>query len=253
MNNTTASLPLLLKELRLNAFVKNWEKLSHAATDEQWLPQEYLAKLCEEEVAERYHKRLLRMMRDSQLPPSKSLVDFEYTAVPSIKANQVNLLIQDMSWVDRHENLLLFGPSGVGKTHLAAAIGSVLVEKNIRTKFITATAIVQLLQKAKQELELVQALEKLDKYAVLIIDDIGYVKKSDLETSVLFELIAHRYESGSMIITSNQAFGDWDKMFDDNMMTVAAIDRLVHHACILELKAESYRKKQSMERKNKTR
>ena len=89
----------------------------------------------------------------------------------------------------------------------------------------------------------------MDKYAVLIVDDIGYVKKSSDETQVLFELIAHRYETGSLIITSNQPFSAWDKIFDDNMMTVAAIDRLVHHATIIEMKGESFRKKTSMKRK----
>ena len=95
-----------------------------------------------------------------------------------------------------------------------------------------------------------EALGKLDKYAVLILDDIGYVKKSKLETNVLFELIAHRYESGSLIITSNQPFSEWDSIFSDTMMTVAAIDRLVHHAQIIEIQAESYRKRQSIRRKN---
>ena len=95
-----------------------------------------------------------------------------------------------------------------------------------------------------------EALGKLNKYAVVILDDIGYVKKSELETNVLFELIAHRYESGSLIITSNQPFSEWDSIFSDTMMSVAAIDRLVHHAQIIEIQAESYRKRQSIRRKN---
>lgn len=118
-------------------------------------------------------------------------------------------------------------------------------------KFTSATSIVQSLQQARAELTLAEALTRLDKYAVLIVDDIGYVKKSSQETQVLFELIAHRYETGSLIITSNQPFSAWDQIFDDNMMTVAAIDRLVHHATILEVKGESYRKKVSMKRREK--
>ena len=98
---------------------------------------------------------------------------------------------------------------------------------------------------------LADVLNRLDKYAVLILDDIGYVKKSEMETQVLFELIAHRYETCTMIVTSNHAFSEWDKIFDDNMMTVVAIDRLVHHATILKLDAESYRKKESLKRKEK--
>ena len=105
-------------------------------------------------------------------------------------------------------------------------------------------ALVQLLQQAKRDLELMKIMTQLDKYQVIIIDDIGYVRKTDAETQVLFEFIAHRYESGSLIITANQPFSEWDHIFPDNMMTVAAVDRLIHHASIIELEGESYRKAQ---------
>jgi len=106
---------------------------------------------------------------------------------------------------------------------------------------------VQLLQQAKRDLDLMTAMTRLDKYQAIIIDDIGYVKKTDAETHVLFEFIAHRYESGSLIITANQSFSAWDNIFPDSMMTVTAIDRLIHHATIIELEGESYRKKQQLE------
>ena len=109
-------------------------------------------------------------------------------------------------------------------------------------------ALVQSLQQAKRDLDLMIAMTRLDKYQVLVIDDIGYVKKTDAETQVLFEFIAHRYESGSLIITSNQPFSQWDQIFPDTMMTVAAIDRIIHHATIIEIEGDSYRKKQSLKK-----
>ena len=147
---------------------------------------------------------------------------------------------------------MLFGASGLGKTHLAAAIGHGLIAQSIRVKFTSSTALVQQLQKAKEVLSLDEALKKLGKYELLILDDIGYVKKSDSESQVLFELIAHRYERNSILITTNQAFSEWDSIFGDNMMTVAAIDRLVHHADIYEIAGDSYRKKQAMKLNHKT-
>lgn len=247
-----ASLPVLLKELKLASFTKHWEDLAQKALDEQWLPQTYLAALCEQEAAERYEKRLQRFTREAQLPPGKHLSQFDFTSVSNINKNQITALTQQPHWVKQAENLLLFGASGVGKTHLASGIGYALIDQGVRVKFTSATNIVQSLQQAREELTLAEALTRLDKYAVLIVDDIGYVKKSSQETQVLFELIAHRYETGSLIITSNQPFSAWDQIFDDNMMTVAAIDRLVHHATILEVKGESYRKKASMKRRKQT-
>jgi DNA replication protein DnaC len=152
-------------------------------------------------------------------------------------------LKDNTQWALQADNVLLIGPSGVGKSHIAAALGHHLIEQGIRVKWIAATALVQLLQQAKQELDLMGVMSKLDKYRVLIIDDIGYVRKTDSETQVLFEFIAHRYESGSLIITSNQPFSHWDQIFPDTLMTVAAIDRIIHHATIVEIDGDSYRKK----------
>ena len=244
-----AALPLLLKELKLTSISKQWEPLAQKALDEQWLPQQYLVDLCEQETAERYQRRLQRYLREAQLPPGKQLASFDFSAAEGIQQNQLTALIQQPQWVKRAENVLLFGASGVGKTHLACAIGYGSLEQGIRVKFIPATQLVQQLQQARINLSLADELARLDKYPLLIIDDIGYVKKSSEETQVLFELIAHRYETGSLIITSNQPFSAWDQIFDDNMMTVAAIDRLVHHATILEVKGDSYRKKTSLQRR----
>jgi len=139
---------------------------------------------------------------------------------------------------------MLFGPSGVGKSHLANALGLKLIDEGVRVKYYTGIGLVQQLQQAKSTLMLGSFMSKLDRYRVIMIDDIGYVKKTESETSVLFEFIAHRYESGSLMITSNQPFSQWDNIFPDSMMSVAAVDRLVHHARILNIEGESYRTKQ---------
>lgn len=159
-------------------------------------------------------------------------------------------LAQTTEWLDSGCNILVFGPSGTGKTHLCAALGRSIVELGKRVKFVTATALVQQLQLAKLQLELQPLLAKLDRYDLLIIDDLGYVKKSDSETSVLFELIAHRYERKSLMISANQPFSQWDQIFTDSMMTVAAIDRLVHHATIVECQSQSFRKQAADKRAN---
>jgi DNA replication protein DnaC len=244
-----ASLPIMLKELKLAGFTQHWEDLAQKALDEQWLPQQYLAELCAQETSVRCHRRLQRYLRESQLPPAKQLSRFDFADAQGITKAQIMALVQQTYWVKQAENVLLFGASGVGKTHLACGIAYALIEQGHRVKFTTATHLVQSLQHAKETLRLAEVLTRMDKYTVLIIDDIGYVKKDNQETMALFELIAHRYETGSLIITSNQPFSDWDQIFDSGMMAVAAIDRLVHHATILEMGGESYRMKASMQRR----
>lgn len=242
----SATLPLLLKQLKLTTIGRHWEPFLQQAQDKDWSHAEYLAALCEQELAERYSRRVARQAKESHLPLGKSLASFDFTQLPNVSAGQIETLATTADWSRQAGNLLLFGPSGVGKTHLAAAIGHGLIEQGVRVRYTATTALVQRLQQAREQLLLESCLQKLDKYQVLILDDFGYVKKNEQETRVLFELIAHRYETGSLIITSNQPFEDWDQIFPDEMMTVAAIDRLIHHATIIEVHSDSYRRKQAL-------
>lgn len=182
----------MLKELRLTEIAKAWPALASKATKEAWEPELFLAELCELEVNHRVENRLKRLLKESKLPIGK----------------QLKQKVTQLEWIKQGHNVLLFGASGLEKTHLAAALGYALLAQSIRVKFITGTALVQQLQKAREALGLEDALKKLDKYELLILDDIGYVKKSDSESQVLFELIAHRYERNSLLITTNQAFSD---------------------------------------------
>lgn len=246
MDNLTASLPLMLKQLKLATMSVQWDSLGRKAIKEQWSPQQYLSELCHIELTTRCDKRLERLLKDAKLPVGKQLERFDFSLIEGINKPLIAQFIEKPDWLKRGANILLFGASGLGKTHIASSIGYGLVEQGYKVKFMAASTLVQQLQYAKQHLRLQDELMKLDKYSLLIVDDVGYVRKTEQETSVLFELIAHRYERYSMIITSNKSFDRWDELFDDSTMTIAAIDRLVHHATILHCEGESYRRKTAM-------
>ena len=237
------ALPMMLKALRLPAFGQHYQDYQEQATEQSWGYDQYLAQLCEQEVARRYQTRIHNWTKEAKLPRGKSFATLTINELPKAIQKKVIGLRDNTQWALQADNVLLIGPSGVGKSHIAAALGLHLIEQGVRVKWLQATALVQLLQQARQELDLMGVMSKLDKYRVLIMDDIGYVKKTDSETQVLFEFIAHRYESGSLIITSNQPFSHWDQIFPDTLMTVAAIDRIIHHATIIEIDGESYRRK----------
>lgn len=245
------TLPLLLKQLRLPSMSANWEEYSDTAQNNHWSYPQYLANLSELEVNARYQARIKRYLKEAKLPPGKTLATFDFKATKSINAAQIKALAENTSWIKQAENLIIFGPSGVGKSHIASAIGNSLTAQGIRVLFIQTTVLAQQLQQAKNNYKLPEALCKLARYPLLILDDIGYVKKDDAETSVLFELIADRYETNSLIITANQPFSEWHKIFPDNMMAVAAIDRLVHHATIINIAEESYRKNKAKQNNKK--
>ena len=246
----TAVLSMLLKQLHLPTMSSLWEGLNKEAVQQGWPPARYLTALCEHELSHRDNQRLKRNMANAKLPRGKSLATFDFSAVPSLNKSQIAAFASGDIWLKNGGNMLIFGPSGVGKTHLAADIGEKLVESGYRVLFSKTTEIVQKLQAAKRALALPLALEKLDKYDCLILDDFGYVQKDQNETNVLFELICERYENKSLLITCNQVFAEWDKIFADKSMAVAAADRLIHHATILELNAESYRRKAALARTN---
>ena len=240
-----ATLPLLLKQLSLSSMYNQWEEVSLQASQETWDYAEYLTVLANGELTSRQQKKIERHVKESALPSGKTLDAFDFEVSKSVNAAQIAALANTLDWVQHARNLMIFGPSGVGKTHIASAIGHRLIEKGARVFFTPATTLVQKLQQARRDYKLNEYLNKLARFHVLILDDIGYVKKDEAETSVLFELIAQRYEGHSLVITSNQPFKEWDQIFPDNIMAVAAIDRLVHHATIINIIDESYRRKQS--------
>jgi DNA replication protein DnaC len=236
------ALPLLLKQLRLPTMYRHWEEMVITAQDQHWTYAKFMSELAELELTVRVQNRIQRFVDDSDLLPAKTLDAFDFKSAPSINAAQITALAENVDWVNNGNNLIIFGASGVGKSHLACAIGYSLIQEGIRVLFTTTMALVQKLQKSRAEYKLNEAIGKLARYDLLILDDIGYVKKDEAETSVLFELIADRYESKSIVITSNQPFSEWDNIFSDSKMAVAAIDRLVHHATIINIKEKSFRK-----------
>ena len=244
-----ARVELLLSELRLPSMRLRWAKLAEQSDKEGWPAARFLATLIEHEVADRSCRRMERHLAEARLPAGKTLATFDFEAVPMVSKAQVMALASGDAWLEKGANILLFGPPGGGKSHLSAALGLALVENGWRVLFTRTTDLVQQLQVARRELTLENAITKLDRYDLLILDDLAYVTKDHAETSVLFELIAARYERRSMLITANQPFGEWGKIFPDQAMTLAAIDRLVHHSTILEMNVESYRRRQAIDRK----
>ena len=245
----TTQLDLMFNELRLPTFKAVWTQLAERADTEGWPAARLLGALAEQEIADRARRRFERHLSEAKLPPGKTLANFDFNVVPMVSKAHVNALVAGDGWLNQGANLILVGPPGVGKSHLGAAIGLALIEKGFRVLYAHTTDLVQKLQVARRELMLESAIRKLDKYHLLILDDIAYVRKDQAETSVLFELISSRYENRSLLITANQPFGEWGSIFPEQAMTLAAIDRLVHRATIFELNVESYRRRTAVETK----
>jgi DNA replication protein DnaC len=249
----TARLTLALNELRMPAIKALWPHFAEQADKEGWPAARFLSALVEHELAERDRRRIERHVSQARLLPGKTIDTFDFAAVPMLSKAHVNAITAGDSWIGKGDNILVFGPPGVGKSHLSSAIGLALVENGYRVLFTRTTDLVQKLQQARRDLALESAIAKLDKFDLLILDDIAYVTKDQAETSVLFELISARYERRSTLITANQPFGAWDTIFPDPAMTLAAVDRLVHHATIFEMNVESYRRKAAQNAKQKQR
>jgi DNA replication protein DnaC len=236
----SAQLDECLKQLRLPSVRACYPELVDQATQESLGYERFLFELMDREREGRWQRRIERFLRDSRLPLEKSLEAFDMKRLPTKLRQQVKSLLEG-SFVDRRENVLAFGKPGSGKTHLLCAICQELVRQAKPVRYTTCSLLVQELLAAKRDLVLPQAIKRLGRYEALLIDDIGYVQQNRDEIEVLFTLLAERYERGSVLITSNLPFSQWDQIFKDPMTTAAAIDRLVHHSVILELNVSSYR------------
>jgi DNA replication protein DnaC len=251
MNGTTRQqeLEALLNSFHLPAFGRSYQQFARQAEKEKIDHVGYLYQLARLESEERQSRKTERLIRQAKLPRGKHLDDFDLKRFEGISESQVRELAEG-SCLDSAENILIFGNPGTGKTHLAAALGRQWCLRGRHTLFTTASALVQELLSAKRDLKLNPLLRRLDRFDALIVDDISYVPHDRDETDVLFVLLSERYEQRSLVITSNLPFSQWDKIFKDTMTTMAAVDRLVHHATVLELNGESYRI-QAATRKNK--
>lgn len=217
MNETfdAARLTLLLSELRLPATKQLWASFAEQSDKEGWPAARLLTVIAENELAERDRRRIERHLAEAKLLPGKTLDNFDFNTVPMVSKAQVMALCAGDEWLRNGSNILLLGPPGGGKSHLSSAIGLALLENGWRVLFARTSDLVRRLQVARRELALEAALTRLDRFDVLILDDLAYVSKDQAESSALFELISTRYERRSMIITANQPFGEWGKVFQE--------------------------------------
>jgi DNA replication protein DnaC len=236
-----------LKDLRLPTIRGRVQEVAEKARSESLSYEEFLLELVEDERDVRRQHRIQRALRASKLPLEKTLEAFERKRLPPKVDAHVNVLLEGR-FLDRCENVLAFGPPGSGKSHLLCAIGQELVHAERRVLFRRCDLLVQELLAAKRDLYLPRLLKQWGRFDAFIIDDIGYVQHRREEMEVLFNLLADRYERGSVMISSNLSFSEWDQIFKDPMTTAAAIDRLVHHSVVLELDLPSFRLEASKKR-----
>ncbi len=242
-----AGLELQLRTLKLPSFVEHHEEIAERAGREGLGFSECLQQLVELELSDREVRKIERLRKRSALPPEKTLASLDQQRLPTKVRRQLSALCEG-GFAERAENVLAFGMPGRGKSHTLSAVGHELVQRGISVLWRPAYQLVQRLLAAKRDLTLEAELRRLDRFDVVVLDDIGYVQQDREEMEVLFTFLAERYERRSVMITSNLVFSQWDKIFKDAMTTAAAIDRLVHHSIILEMTGESFRSEAAKKR-----
>lgn len=243
--NRQQELRLLLERLGLGGMATSFADLALRASKEGLSHESSLYELAQHEYEQRARRRTERLLRQSGLPREQTFRTFELALLPPAMQLQVERL-KSGAFLEGATNVIAVGKPGVGKSHLAAAVGHELVQLGQAVLWTSTSALVQRLLAAKRDLRLPKELAKLDRFACVMLDDIGYVQQDREEMEVLFTFLSQRYERKSVMITTNLVFSEWNRIFKDAMTTLAAIDRVVHHSVILDLMGlESYRAKEA--------
>ena len=238
--NGVAEAARKLESLRLKGAAANLEPILARAQSGSLTYQAFLDELVDSEIRDRSERRLRRNLAMAHFPVKKRLEDFDFGRVKGISKRMVDELAE-CGWIDRHENLLFFGPPGLGKTHLAIAIGHEAVNKGFKVCYERMTNLVKILSRADISRSAQFRLSRLTKSDLVIIDEIGYTPIERNEANLFFTFVSDLYERTSIVVTSNKAFDSWAELLGDEVMTTALLDRLIHHAMIFSLSGESYR------------
>lgn len=231
-----------MRALKLKGMIPVYQELLKRATAGNLQYEEYLALLLEEEVRRKTDSSVKTKITKSRLPYLKTLEEFDFSFQPGLKEKEV-IRLSSLEFIEQRDNVIFLGPPGVGKTHLSVGLALKACMARYRVLFMTAQQLIEDLMLSKRDGSIVQKLLAYSRLHLLLIDELGYMPITREQANLLFQLISMRYEKGSIILTSNYNFDEWGKVFEDNIVASAIIDRLVHHASIFYISGSSYRLK----------
>lgn len=237
-----------LKRLRMPTVAANYKKMAEDAAGANMGYAEYLLALVESEICQRESNMRKRRLNSARFPYEKTLDSFEFSHLPNL-SKEVVFHLACGEYIRKSENVIMVGPTGVGKTHLAIALGTAACSQGRRVKFYTAAGLVNEMVESAKAHQLSRLDARLSKYDLVVLDEVGYVPFHADGARLLFNFISSRYERGPLVITSNLEFGKWTSVFGDEQLTGALLDRLTHHCHILEMNGDSYRFRESLKRK----